>query len=321
MSAMKVALSLENIREASQSIDPVFLRSPQFVSAGLSDRLGRETVIKIETFNPIKSFKGRGADYFMRQIPSGRTVACASAGNFGQAIAYAGSARGVSVRVFAATTANTAKVARMRELGAQVVLEGPDFDAAKSAARDYVRLHPECLFVEDGHDARISEGAGTVAVELDRMPMDVLLVPVGNGALISGIGRWMKARNPQTKIIGICAQAAPAMALSWREGRPVSSQTTATMADGLAVRVPVPAAVDWMGEYVDDMVLVSEESIWRALEVVRDTVGLLVEPSGAAGIAAALEYGRHGSPLGTIITGGNLSAELLASLTGDAPAR
>jgi threonine dehydratase len=174
--------------------------------------------------------------------------------------------------------------------------------------------------VEDGHDARISEGAGTIAVELDRTPMDVLLVPVGNGALISGIGRWMKARNPRTKIIGICAQAAPAMALSWREGRPVSSQTTATMADGLAVRVPVPAAVDWMREYVDDMALVSEDSIWRAVEVVRDTVGLLVEPSGAAGIAAALEYGRHGSPLGTIITGGNLSAELLASLTGDAPA-
>jgi threonine dehydratase len=155
----------------------------------------------------------------------------------------------------------------------------------------------------------------------DRMPMDVLLVPVGNGALISGIGRWMKARDPQTKIIGICAQEAPAMALSWREGRPVSSQTTATMADGLAVRVPVPAAVEWMREYVDDVVLVSEESIWRALEVVRDTLGLLVEPSGAVGIAAALEYGRHGSPLGTIITGGNFSAELFASLTGDAPAR
>ena len=128
---MTVALSLENIREASRAIDSVFLRSPQFVSAELSDRLGRETVIKVETFNPIKSFKGRGADYFMHQVPSGRTVVCASAGNFGQAIAYAGSARGVSVRVFAAATANTAKVARMRELGAQVVLEGRDFDAAK----------------------------------------------------------------------------------------------------------------------------------------------------------------------------------------------
>src|SRR5260370_618784 len=216
MSAMTVALSLENIGEASQSIDPVFVRSPQFVNAELSDRLGRETVIKIETFNPIKSFKGRGADYFMRQVPSGRTVVCASAGNFGQAIAYAGSARGVSVRVFAATTANTAKVARMRELG---------------------------------------------------------------------------------------AQEAPAMALSWREGRPVSSQTTATMADGLAVRVPVPAAVEWMREYVDDMVLVSEESIWHALEVVRDTLGLLVEPSGAVGIAAALEYGRYGWSIRTIIPG------------------
>ena len=181
MSTMTVALSLENIGEASQSIDPVFLRSPQFVSAELSDRLGRETVVKVETFNPIKSFKGRGADYFMHQVPSGRTAVCASAGNFGQAIAYAGSARGVSVRVFAATTANTAKVARMRELGAQVVLEGQDFDAAKSAARDYVRLHPECLFVEDGHDARISEGAGTIAVELDRMHMDALFASLTGG--------------------------------------------------------------------------------------------------------------------------------------------
>ena len=206
----------------------------------------------------------------------------------------------------------------MRELGAQVVLEGRDFDAAKIVARDYVRLHPECLFVEDGHEARVSEGAGTIAVELDRMHMDALLVPVGNGALISGIGRWMKARNPQTKIIGICAQRAPAMALSWREGRPVNGQTTATMADGIAVRIPVPAAVDWLKEYVDDMMLVSEESIWRALEVVRDTLGLLVEPSGAVGIAAALEYSRNGSPLGTIITGRNLSAELFARLTGGA---
>lgn len=311
---MSVALSLENIEEASHLIDPVFLHSPQFVSAQLSDRLGRETVVKVETLNPIRSFKGRGADYFMRRVSPGRQVVCASAGNFGQAIAYAGRARGVGVKVFAATTANTTKVLRMRELGAQVVLIGDDFDAAKDEARAYVRRHPEYLFVEDGHDASITEGVATVAVELADLQVGTLLVPVGNGALISGVGRWMKAHSPHTKIVGVCAAGAPAMARSWREGRPVASQHVTTMADGIAVRVPVPAAIAWMRDYVDDVVLVSEDAIRRAMETVRDTLGLLVEPSGAVGIAAALQHSPEDSSLATIITGSNLTAELAADL-------
>jgi threonine dehydratase len=316
MSDVPIPLSLDNIEEASRVIDPVFLNSPQFISAELSDLLGRRFAVKVETLNPIKSFKGRGADYFIRGVPSDRPVVCASAGNFGQAIAYAGAARGVPVRVFAATTANVAKLARMRELGAEVVLAGADFDAAKSAARDFVERHPECLFVEDGQEVRISEGAATIALELERLRLDTLLVPVGNGALISGIGRWLKARGVATRVVGVCAEGAPAMALSWREGRPVSLPQARTIADGLAVRVPVPEAVDWMRAYVDDMLMVPEEPMRRAMELIRDTLGVLVEPSGAIGVAAAREHRCDGALLGTIITGGNLSPEAHADLTG-----
>jgi threonine dehydratase len=312
---MPSPLSLEHIQRAAELIDPAFQQTPQFADAGLSQLVGAQLVVKIETMNPIRSFKGRGADYLMQDLPAGRQIVCASAGNFGQAMAYAGTARGVSVRVFAATTANQAKVARMRQLGAEVVLTGEDFDAAKDAARAFADARPECLFVEDGDEPRIAEGAGSIGVELTPLAIDTLLVPVGNGALICGAGTWLKAHSPRTRIVGVCAAAAPSMADSWRAGRPVSSQSAQTMADGIAVRVPVPAAVEWMRHCVDDVVLVAEEQIMAAVLAIRDTLGLLVEPSAAVGVAAAMTRSLAGPRLGTIITGANLSAELHARLT------
>ncbi len=159
-------LSLEHIEEAHRVIEPVFLHTPQFTDAELSRRVGAEIVVKVETLNPIRSFKGRGADYLMHDLAPDRQIVCASAGNFGQAMAYAGRSRGALVRVFAATSANPAKVACMRQLGAEVILTGEDFDAAKDAARAYATRRPDCLFVEDGQEPRIAEGAGTIGVEL-----------------------------------------------------------------------------------------------------------------------------------------------------------
>jgi len=314
-------LSLEHIEHAGRVIDPAFLHTPQFVEAELSRRVGAETVVKVETLNPIRSFKGRGAGYLMHDLASDRRIVCASAGNFGQAMAYAGRARGVPVRVFAATTANSAKVARMRKLGAEVILAGEDFDAAKDVARGYASDRQDCLFVEDGAEPQIAEGAGTIGVELTPLKISTLLVPVGNGALICGVGRWLKAHSPQTRIVGVCAAGAPAMADSWRAGKPVPASKADTMADGIAVRVPVPAAVEWMRGCVDDVLLVQEAWIPESVRAIRDTLGLLVEPSAAVGIAAALHYSFDGSRLATIITGANLSAEQLAELTQAGPAR
>ncbi|MQA04950.1 MAG: pyridoxal-phosphate dependent enzyme [Streptosporangiales bacterium] len=306
-------LSVQHIEEASRTIDPVFRDTAQFSDEVLSRELGRDIVVKVETLNPIRSFKGRGAGYFIQQVPAGHHVVCASAGNFGQAIAYAGRQRDVPVRVYAATNANPMKVERMRLLGADVVQVGDDFDAAKDAARAYVAEGDGRLFVEDGKEPRISEGAGSIAVELAPLDLDVVLVPVGNGALITGIARWLKEHSPRTRVVGVCAAGAPAMVLSWRgETERLSAATAQTMADGIAVRVPIPEAVDWMRADVDDMLLVDEEHIMTALRMVRDTLGLLLEPAAVVGIAALLQHSVPSGATATILTGSNFSADLFA---------
>jgi len=306
--------SLTNIEDASRVVDPTFLGTPQYVEPTLSQLLGRDLVLKVETFNPIRSFKGRGADYYMRQRSAGQHVVCASAGNFGQAIAYAGRARDVAVTVYAARQANPLKIDRMRALGAEVILEGDDFDSAKAAARRHAETQPDCVFVEDGDDVAIAEGAGTIGFELASLDLDAVIVPVGNGALISGVGRWLKAYSSRTRIIGVCAETAPAMEISWRTGRPTTTETADTVADGIAVRVPVPVAVEWMREVVDDVVLVSEERISEAVWTIRDAMGLIVEPAGAVGVAAAFEQQIDGAVLATIITGSNVGPDLFREL-------
>ncbi len=312
---MTRALRVENIDEAARCVDPAFLNSPHVVDASMTRRIGRELILKLEIFNPVRSFKGRGADFFMRDIDPDTRVVCASAGNFGQAIAYAASARGIRASVFCAEGANPVKVARIRDLGAQVRLGGADFDAAKDAARAYADGGEGRLFVEDGHEPRISEGAGTIAAELAPLQPGVIFVPVGNGALISGIGCWMKARSPGTRIVGVCAAGAPAMAESWRRGSLVTSAEVATIADGVAVRVPIPSALEWMSELVDDMILIDDAQLREALRMARDTTGLILEPSGALGIAAALQDRNPDQKPATIVTGSNFSADLLAELT------
>lgn len=175
------------------------------------------------------------------------------------------------------------------------------------------------MFVEDGLEPRISEGAGTIAAELAPLRPDVIFVPVGNGALISGIGCWMKARSAGTRIVGVCAAGAPAMAESWRHGSVVTSAEVTTIADGVAVRVPIPAALEWMSTVVDDMILIDDAQLREALRMARDTIGLILEPSGALGIAAALHHQIPGQKLATVVTGSNFSAGLLAELTAERP--
>lgn len=325
--AQGMKISLADIEAANRAIDPVFLRTPQFVDRGLAAYLGCELLLKVETLNPVKSFKGRGASWTMQSLAAkARTadsgierVICASAGNFGQAIAYAGRTAGMPVTVYAATTANTAKIARIREFGAEVVLTGHDFDAAKEAARAYaaatagVRVH----FVEDAADRETVVGAATIGLELAPEKLDLLLVPLGNGALINGIATWLKVHSPNTRIVGICATGAPSMYESWKAKKVIATETAETIADGIAVRLPISSAVHLTTELVDDVVLVEEAGIREALRVARDRAGLLLEPSGVIGIAALLAYPdlRPGR-VGTILTGANLSSQLLAELTG-----
>jgi threonine dehydratase len=305
-------LSLERIEEAARRIDPAFLHTPQYADEQLNQVLGRHVVVKVETANPLRSFKGRGAEFFMDGVDPRHKVVCSSTGNFGQAIAYAARRRDIAVEIFVPETINPTKLARMRTFGARVTAVGRDSAAAEAAAREYVDAAGECVYVEDGREAAIAEGAGTIALELlEAGPIDAVIVPVGDGALISGIARVMKERLPKTRIVGVCATGAPCMVLSWRAGKPVATDSSNTIAEGIEVRVPVPESVVRLAVLVDDMVLVDDESMLDAMRVAAETLGLLLEPSGAAGLAAIRQHDLAGDRLATILTGSNLRPEHL----------
>ena len=308
------SVSLERIAEACSVIDPVFLDTPQFQNDAVSDLVGAEVVLKIECVNPVRSFKGRGAAYFTHvhksSAPRPWTWTCASAGNFGQGLAYAARKHEIALIVYAATTANPFKVERMRRLGAEVRLVGDDFDASKDACRKFASDEGR-TFIEDGRDVAITEGAGTLAVELLQWPepFDAVVIPVGNGALIGGVGTWVKAHSPDTLVIGAGAEAAPAMERSFREQKVVTTESVSTIADGVATRVPVPEAVTTMLEVTDDMLLVVDDAILRAMTVIERELGLKVEPAGAVPLAAATVHRERfrGKRLALVISGSNVS--------------
>jgi threonine dehydratase len=224
-------------------------------------------------------------------------------------MAYACRKYSIPLTVFAAETANPFKLARIQQLGAEVKRVGKDFDAAKQAGKAYA-LAEKLIYVEDGREPEIAIGAGTIGLELSHYAQpDAILVPLGNGALINGIGTWFKAHHPATQIIGVTAAGAPAMDLSWRCGRLVTAESVDTIADGIAVRVPIAEALDVMKTVVDDVVQVSDQAILQAMKLVHELVGIVLEPAGAVGLAAAMvDKNRFTSQrIATPLCGSNLT--------------
>ena len=306
---MQNRITLERIRMASKIIDPVFQNTPQYNCEPLSKSLGVDLFLKIETFNPIRSFKGRGADFLLSQLTNESNLMCASAGNFGQAMAFACRKRNVKLVVYAATNANPYKIERMRALGAEVILFGEDFDSAKEEARRQAKKSG-IRMIEDALAIETVEGAGTIGIEfLNVGRLDAILIPLGNGALFSGIARVFKDLQPETKTIAVQATGAPAMIDSWKSGKMIVHNNVNTIADGIAVRIPIAEALDDMKNLADEAILVKENSILEAMKLLHIHTGLVPEPSAAVGIAAVLENKNKfaGKKLGTIICGGNLT--------------
>jgi threonine dehydratase len=306
-------ISLDHIREAATFIDPVFLNSSHYFSDEMSNALSVSTLFKDERANPVGSFKGRGAEYFVaKNMRKGDALITASAGNFGLAMAYACKKRGVNLTVYASLNANQVKIDQIKEMGTRVRLHGRDFDEAKDEAKRIARLFG-IRMVEDSFDVETAEGAGTIGIELNefRNKIDSVLVPVGNGALISGVGRWFKHVRPATKIIAVQAAGAPAMIESWRANRLICGNQASTIADGIAVRVPIEESLYDMKGIVDDALLVSEDSIIEGMRLAHRHMWVTVEPSGAAGIAAILENKKQftGQTVATILTGCNVVPE------------
>jgi threonine dehydratase len=308
--AMKHRLSIQRIVAASESIDPVFRDTPQYEAETLHDELGCRLVVKVETLNPIRSFKARGAQFLLSQMSGSPHLVCATAGNFGQGMAYAARKRGWPITTFVGAHANPMKVARMRGLGATVREGSDDPDELHAEAEAFARQNGFQL-VQDGREAAIAEGAGTIAVELLRWPrcFDAMVVPLGDGALLGGMARWVKAQCPTTRMIGVCATASPAMERSWRSKKVVSAPCDATIAAGITVGTPFEEAVTDLTGSIDDILLVPDSSLITAMRLAHKELGLVLEPAGAAGLAAVMDHRDQfrGRLVATVLTGGNVS--------------
>lgn len=300
-------LSITRIDTASRLIDPVFRDTPQYVDEQLCAALGRKVIVKVETANPLRSFKGRGTDFVIERLDrSVRHVVTVSTGNFGQGIAYAARSRRITAEIFTPLGVNPSKVERMRAFGATVIEAGANPAETKKLAMEHLAEHPDRVFIEDGRQPEIAEGAGTIAVELlNGERPDTIVVPVGDGALITGIARWVKEFDPEIRIVGVCATGAPAMLHSWRAGHAVSTERADTIAEGIQILHPVPESVTRLVDLVDDMLTVDDPAMLAAIRLATTTLGLILEPSGAAGLAAIATHDIPGHTLATILTGSN----------------
>jgi len=293
-------LDLDRIARAATEIDPAFRHTPQYVDDLLSARLGKRVLTKVETLNPLRSFKGRGADFAIAALPSGSTVVCSSTGgNFGQAVGYVARKRGLTAEVFVPAGTSPVKLARTAATGA--VVHQVDGDA-KEAAVAYAR-EPGRVYLSDGLDPAIAEGAGTIGVELAAESFDTVVVPVGDGALISGIGCWLREKRPSVRVVGVAAAAAPALVESWRRGEVVTVPQENAFAAGITISRPEPVAVARLRALVDDMVLVTDDELRSAMNLAAETLGLLLEPAGAAGLAALSRI--EAESVATVLTGAN----------------
>ncbi|MCX5055867.1 MULTISPECIES: threonine/serine dehydratase [unclassified Streptomyces] len=307
-------LDTARIRAARRVIDPIFLDTPLYRCEALEPGLGCAVSIKLETANPVRSFKARGTELVASLLAEkgSRAAVCASAGNLGQALAWSGRGRGLDVTVVASRFATTAKLDRIRALGARLELVDGDHEMARDRAAAIAR-HDGIRLVEDSLDIETCEGAATIGLELvdTRPTFDTVLIALGGGALATGVGHVVKACAPHVEVICVQPLGAPAMTHSWRRRHVVTTDSTDTIADGVAGRRPIPAVLDDLLLVADDAVLVREESIIAGMRMLFTHAGLVVEPSAALGIAAILEdrdrfAGRH---VATIVCGGNVDVD------------
>jgi threonine dehydratase len=237
----------------------------------------------------------------------------ASTGNHGVATTWAARQLGVEAVIFAPTDASRSKLTQLERVGADVRLGGADVDEAKEAGKAYAHEHG-LPFFEDGAEPLQYDAYEAIGDEiLDQLdePPGAVVVPVGNGALLGGIGRAVGRRSPTTLRVGAAAKEAPVMALSWEARRPVESDRCATIADGLAVRIAVPYAVEALNDAADRMVLVSEREIARGVADL-DRAGIRAEAAAGAGLAAVAGIEDVAGPVVLIVTGGNIDDDLLA---------
>ena len=314
----KLPISISDVEAAAGRIDGQIVHTPLRKSMTLSEITGADVWIKFENRQFTAAFKERGALNKLAQLSDAekeRGVIAASAGNHAQGVAYHGRRLGIPVTIVMPVTTPFNKVQHTRAFGARVLLEGHTFDEAKAFAEN-VRQREGLTWIHPFDDPQIMAGQGTIGLEmLDEAPdLEMLVVPIGGGGLISGIATAAKARNPKIQIIGVEATMFASMHNALNEkGLPIGG---ASIAEGIAVKEPGALTLRVVEALVDDIVLVEEEHLERAITLFADVEKTIAEGAGAAGLAALLAHPARfaGRKVGLVLCGGNIDTRLLASV-------
>ncbi len=291
--------------------------TPLVSRPAIDEHLGFSAFFKCENLQPIGAFKIRGGIYLMSRLSSderARGVVTASTGNHGQSIAYAAREFGVRAVVYAPEGANPGKVAAMKRLGAEVVLTGRDFDEARLASEQ--RAHDDGMrFIHSANEPDLIAGVGTYALEtIEAVPdLDTVIVPIGAGSGVCGTLTVMKTVNPAIRVIGVQTTHMDAVYRSWKEGRLVSLEGGMTFADGLATRVAFELPMRIINEKIDDIRLVSDQDLCKAIAMLLEDAHLVAEGAGAATLAAAMQLRDElrGQKVALIVSGGNITLDTL----------
>ena len=276
-------------RVIAQHVDPTPLKK----EVAFSESLGADVFVKYEFLSPVKSFKIRGALNLAHALANGETVSRAitvSTGNHGAAMAFACRKYNLQLTVGVPVNCDQSKLELIRQFGGGLEMVGRDLDETKELLQQRP-LSPDTVFIEDGSSPEIVAGTSTIGSEIvQELPnVEVVIVPVGNGALIGGVGTALKEFNPAIQVVGVQSDLAPCMALSFEAGHAVDTESCDTFATGMAVRVSIPEAVDLMLSVVDEMHMVSETDLKEAMGAFYNHTGHLPEGAGVAPLAAALK--------------------------------
>ncbi len=267
--------------------------TPLTKEKAFSESLNADIFVKYEFLNPVRSFKIRGALNLAHALASSKSVSrviTVSTGNHGAAMAFACGEYNLPLTVGVPVNCDQSKLELIRQFGGELEMIGRDLDETKELLQQRP-FSPDTVFIEDGSCPEIVAGTSTIGSEIvGELPnVEVVIVPVGNGALIGGIGTALKEFNPSIQVIGVQSDLAPCMTLSFEAGHAVDTESCDTFASGMAVRVSIPEAVDLMLAVVDEMWVVSETDLKEAMGIFHNHTGRLPEGAGVAPLAAALK--------------------------------
>jgi threonine dehydratase len=311
---------LKNVYAARKVISRYLKPTPLIFSRQLTKLLGCRIYLKLENLQPTRAFKVRGGVYYMEKMKQqaiSRGVIAASTGNHAQSIAYAGSLFGVQVKIVMPEGVPGLKTEAVKDLGAEVIIHGRYYEEAKDHA-ELLASERKYLYVHGSNEPLLHEGVATMHLEiLEEQPdIDVVINPIGGGSGASGACIVYKTFDPRIKVIGVQAEGAPAFYRSWKDGELARTDSVKTMAEGLATAQAYELPLKILRDSIDDVILVSDEEMKRAVKNIFVTTGQVAELSGAASTAGAFKIKNQlsGKNVALMVTGGNIQPNQLASI-------